>query len=72
MPATFSGRAFDASLLAELPPAVDPCGENGEFHTFVFDGPIFRERVEFSIGETVVRDERFVYTDLVPSLGQAD
>ena len=72
MPATFSGRAFDASLLAELPPAVDPCGENGEFHTFVFDGPIFRERVEFSIGETVVRDERFVYTDLVPSLAQAD
>jgi uncharacterized protein (TIGR00290 family) len=72
MPATFSGRAFDASLLAELPPAVDPCGENGEFHTFVFDGPIFRERVEFSIGETVVRDERFVYTDLVPSLAKAD
>jgi uncharacterized protein (TIGR00290 family) len=63
---SFSGREYDASLLADLPRAVDPCGENGEFHTFVYDGPLFRERVKFSIGETVVRDERFVYTDLVP------
>lgn len=65
LPAAFSGREYDASFLAELPAGVDPCGENGEFHTFVFDGPLFRERVEFTIGETVVRDERFVYTDLV-------
>ena len=65
--ASFSGREYDASLLAELPSGVDPCGENGEFHTFVFDGPLFRQRVEFSVGETVVRDERFVYTDLVAS-----
>jgi diphthamide synthase (EF-2-diphthine--ammonia ligase) len=64
--ASFSGREYDASFLADLPSAVDPCGENGEFHTFVYDGPLFRERVKFSIGETVVRDERFVYTDLVP------
>jgi uncharacterized protein (TIGR00290 family) len=63
---SFSGRAYDASFLDDLPPGVDPCGENGEFHTFVYDGPLFRERVKFSIGETVVRDERFVYTDLVP------
>jgi uncharacterized protein (TIGR00290 family) len=63
--ASFSGREYDASFLADLPSAVDPCGENGEFHTFVYDGPLFRERVKFSIGETVVRDERFAYTDLV-------
>ena len=67
--ASFSGREYNASFLAELPPGVDPCGENGEFHTFVYDGPLFRERVECSIGETVVRDERFVYTDLVASAG---
>jgi uncharacterized protein (TIGR00290 family) len=63
---SFSGRPYDASFLADLPRDVDPCGENGEFHTFVFDGPLFRERVEFTLGETVTRDERFVYTDLVP------
>jgi uncharacterized protein (TIGR00290 family) len=62
--ASFSGREYDASFLTTLPPGVDPCGENGEFHSFVFDGPMFRERVEFKIGETVIRDERFVYTDL--------
>jgi uncharacterized protein (TIGR00290 family) len=66
LPASFSGREYDASFLDELPEGVDPCGEKGEFHTFVFDGPLFRDRVEFSIGETVLRDERFVYTDLVP------
>jgi len=65
LPASFSGREYDASFLAELPSGVDPCGENGEFHTFVYDGPLFRERVELSIGETVTRDERFVFTDLV-------
>jgi len=64
---SFSGRAYDASLLADLPKGVDPCGENGEFHTFVHSGPLFREPVRFSIGETVVRDERFVYTDLLPA-----
>ena len=63
--ASFSGREYDASFLAELPAGVNPCGENGEFHTFVYDGPLFRERVELSIGETVIRDGRFAYTDLV-------
>jgi uncharacterized protein (TIGR00290 family) len=65
LPASFSGREYDASFLAELPNGVDPCGEKGEFHTFVYDGPLFRERVELSIGETITRDERFVFTDLV-------
>ena len=69
---SFSGRQYDASFLDDLPRDVDPCGENGEFHTFVYDGPLFRERVELTIGETVTRDERFVYTDLVPSVATPD
>jgi uncharacterized protein (TIGR00290 family) len=62
--ARFAGRAFDNGLLAELPPAVDPCGERGEFHTFVSAGPIFSEPVRYTVGETVIRDGRFAYTDL--------
>jgi uncharacterized protein (TIGR00290 family) len=59
----FSGRFFDKEFLSELPAAIDPCGENGEFHTFVFDGPKFRRSVPCRIGETVVR-EGFAFTDL--------
>jgi uncharacterized protein (TIGR00290 family) len=69
---SFSGREYDAAFLDDLPRNVDPCGENGEFHTFVFDGPLVRERVELTIGERVTRDERFVYTDLVPANGIVD
>jgi uncharacterized protein (TIGR00290 family) len=61
----FAGRAFDASLLADLPPGVDPCGENGEFHTFAWDGPMFREPVPVRLGEVVERDG-FVFADLLP------
>ena len=57
------GREFDASLLAELPPGIDPCGERGEFHTFAYDGPMFREPVRIQLGETVERDG-FVFADL--------
>ncbi len=64
--AGFAGRLYDDSFLADLPASVDPCGENGEFHTFVFDGPIFSRPVEFSIGEKVTREERFRYCDLIP------
>jgi uncharacterized protein (TIGR00290 family) len=60
----FCGRLYDRDLLAELPDACDPCGERGEFHTFVFDGPIFNERVSFRTGETVNRDG-FVFCDLI-------
>ncbi len=63
--ARFAGRAYDRTLLAELPPTVDPCGERGEFHTFVSSGPIFAAPVRYDVGETVLRDERFAYTDLV-------
>lgn len=61
--AAFSGRDFDAALLAELPADVDPCGENGEFHTCVQAGPMFTHPLALARGETVLRDGRFAYTD---------
>jgi uncharacterized protein (TIGR00290 family) len=63
----YAGRMFDEQFLSDLPPNVDPCGENGEFHSFVYDGPIFSERVPFIKGEIVLRENRFYYYDLVPS-----
>ncbi len=63
--ASFSGRTIDADLLRDLPEGVDPCGENGEFHTFVYDGPPFRAPVAFAIGESVVRGS-FCFCDLEP------
>ena len=63
---TFVGRTFDKQFLSELPPHVDPCGEHGEFHSFVFDGPIFRERIPHTTGEVVFRDNRFYYCDVIP------
>jgi len=62
---SFSARLIDENFLADLPAGVDPCGENGEFHTFVFDGPNFRKPVHFSIGEIVRRDS-FWFSDLLP------
>jgi uncharacterized protein (TIGR00290 family) len=61
--ARFAGRDFDEALLAELPPQVDACGENGEFHTCVSAGPMFAAPLQLRRGETVLRDERFAYTD---------
>jgi uncharacterized protein (TIGR00290 family) len=61
----FAHRVFDDSLLADLPSTVDPCGERGEFHTFVSDGPGYDGPVEYTVGETVLRDERFAYGDLI-------
>lgn len=63
--ATFAGRLYDESLLAELPPGVDPCGERGEFHTFCFGGPVFDHDLSVQVGETVLRDG-FCFTDLLP------
>ncbi len=60
----FVGRTFDEQFLAELPPEIDPCGENGEFHSFVYDGPIFRERLSCTRGEIVLRAKRFYYCDV--------
>lgn len=64
LPSEFVGRAFDESLLADLPDGVDPCGERGEFHTFVWDGPGFSSPIDIEIGETVCRDG-FVFRDIV-------
>ena len=61
--AGFAGRAFDAALLETLPAGVDPCGENGEFHTCVHAGPMFSRPLAIERGETVLRDQRFAYTD---------
>jgi len=61
----FLGRVLDKQFLAELPPNVDPAGENGEFHSFVFDGPIFKERITYTLGERVLRDS-FYFCDLLP------
>ena len=62
----FSGRFYDEQFLAHLPPHIDPCGENGEFHSFVFDGPFFSNSVRFEKGEVVVRDNRFHFCELLP------
>ena len=61
----FAGRRFDRALLADLPDSADPCGENGEFHTFVHGGPIFSHPIDVVPGEIVRREERFMYCDLV-------
>jgi uncharacterized protein (TIGR00290 family) len=64
--AAFAGRAWDAQLLAELPGSADPCGERGEFHTFVSDGPMFHHPIPVTVGEVVERDG-FVFADLLRS-----
>jgi uncharacterized protein (TIGR00290 family) len=66
----FAGRRFDPSLLADLPAGVDPCGENGEFHTFACAGPMFGVDVPVTVGEIVERDG-FVFADLLPQRGAA-
>lgn len=66
--ASFAGRFFDESLLADLPAGVDPCGERGEFHTFVFDGPGFTSPTDIEVGEVVERDG-FVFCDVRPRFG---
>ena len=66
IPASFAGRAFDAELLRDLPPVADPCGERGEFHTFVHAGPMLSGSIAIRAGETVERDG-FMYADLLPA-----
>jgi uncharacterized protein (TIGR00290 family) len=65
LPQRFAGMEYDEQLLRSLPAGVDPCGENGEMHTFVYDGPIFARPITHSKGEVVLREERFAYCDLM-------
>jgi uncharacterized protein (TIGR00290 family) len=65
----FAGRFFDRQFLSDLPAGVDPCGENGEFHSFVYDGPVFKKPVPYDVGEVVLRDQRFYYCDILPKCG---
>jgi diphthamide synthase (EF-2-diphthine--ammonia ligase) len=62
---SFVGREFDETLLADLPAAVDPCGERGEFHSFVYAGPILKTAIPISLGETIVQGQ-FVFADVIP------
>jgi diphthamide synthase (EF-2-diphthine--ammonia ligase) len=64
---SFAGREFDTDFLDQLPPGIDPCGENGEFHTFVYDAPVFSCALANEIGEIVERDG-FVFADVLPAL----
>ena len=73
---SFAGRVVDRDFIRDLPAGIDPCGENGEFHTFCFDGPVFKHPVLFSIGETVFREYHhgemksgFWFCDLLPEPG---
>ena len=67
----FVGREFDEQLLSDLPPQIDPCGENGEFHSFVYAAPIFRRDIRVTVGEIVTRD-RFVFADLIAASSQKE
>jgi uncharacterized protein (TIGR00290 family) len=67
LPRAFLGRRFDQSFLDELPAGVDPCGENGEFHSFVHDGPPFSRPIRFGTGRVVVTHERYAMIDLEPA-----
>ena len=62
----FIGREFDESFLNELPSSVDPCGENGEFHSFVYDGPIFKKELLYEKGDIILKSNRFYFCDLMP------
>jgi uncharacterized protein (TIGR00290 family) len=63
--ADFAGREYDPALLEDLPSTADSCGENGEFHTFVYDGPIYTHPISVTRGDRVLRDSRFMYCDLL-------
>jgi uncharacterized protein (TIGR00290 family) len=65
LPAEFAGHEYDSTFLEQIPDAIDPCGEKGEFHSFAYDGPMFKNKLNISVGETVTRDG-FIYTDLLP------
>lgn len=65
LPYPCAGTDFNEEFLASIPPQIDPCGEHGEFHTFVYTGPLFSHQVTYVRGETVLRDNRFYFCDLI-------
>jgi uncharacterized protein (TIGR00290 family) len=65
LPAKFAGHDYDNTFLEQISDSIDPCGENGEFHSFAYDGPMFKRKINICVGETVTR-EGFVFTDLLP------
>jgi diphthamide synthase (EF-2-diphthine--ammonia ligase) len=65
MPSALAGKEYNTSFLELIPDNVDPCGENGEFHSFAFDGPMFKSAVNIVVGETVSRDG-LLFTDFLP------
>jgi diphthamide synthase (EF-2-diphthine--ammonia ligase) len=67
LPQEFAGREFDEPLLADLPASIDPCGENGEFHSFCYAGPVFSSPIAVVSGEVIVRDG-FAFADLQPAV----
>jgi len=69
IPSALAGKEYSASFLSQIPASVDPCGENGEFHSFAFYGPMFKSAVNILVGETISRDG-FVFTDLLPDKNQ--
>lgn len=62
----FAGMDYNRKFIEMLPGKIDPCGENGEFHTFTYDGPLFNDRIYFNKGDVTLRDNRFYYCDLLP------
>jgi uncharacterized protein (TIGR00290 family) len=66
LPAEYAGRIYDRELLGDIPPEIDPCGERGEFHTFVSNAPGFASAIPYHTGDVVLRDARFAYCDLLP------
>lgn len=62
----FVGASFDKKFLSQLPATIDPCGENGEFHSFVYDGPIFKNKIPVKTGQITLREDRFYFCDLMP------
>jgi len=68
LPESWAGRAIDERFLEEMPTGVDPCGENGEYHTFVYGGPIFQDKIGITLGERVIRTP-FVYQDVIEAPG---
>ncbi|MDO8462471.1 MAG: ATP-binding protein, partial [Deltaproteobacteria bacterium] len=67
LPKEFAGRTYDEKLLNDFPEGIDPCGENGEFHSFVYGGPIFKKEIPIQLGETVER-EGFAFADVLVRL----